>query len=55
MLPDIMDAGRPVAVEQECKQLSDNVVVNPAFLHILVTFSACVKTFLYAAFPYLAP
>ena len=52
---DKMDAGRPVTVEQKGKQLSDKVVVNLAFLHILVTFSACVKTFLHAAFPYLAP
>ena len=55
MLLDIMDAGRSVAVEQDGKQLSDKVVVNLAFLHILVTFGACVKAFPLAALPYLAP
>ena len=52
---DKMDAGRPVTVEQKGKQLSDKVVVNLAFLHILVTFGTCVKAFLQTALPYLAP
>ena len=55
MFLDIMDTGQPVAVEQDGKQFSDKVVVNLAFLHILVTFGTCVKALLLAALPYLAP
>ena len=55
MLPDVMDAGRPVAVEQECKDFADEVVVNLTFLHIFVALSTGVEALFLTALPYFAP
>ena len=55
MFTDIMDAGSPVAVEQEGKQFSDKIVVYLTFLHILVAFGTSMETFLLTALAYLAP
>ena len=52
---DIMDAGSPVAVEQEGKHISDKVVVNLAFLHVFFTFGTSMDAFFQAALAYLAP
>ena len=52
---DIMDAGSPVAVEQDCKQFSDKVVVNLASLHVFFTFGTSVEAFIQTALAYLAP
>ncbi len=55
MLADIVDAGSSVAIEQECKNLSDKVIVDFAFFYILVTFGASMKTFFLATLADLAP
>ena len=55
MLADIVDAGGSVAIEQESKNLADKVIVNLAFLNILVTLGASVKAFFLATFADLAP
>ena len=52
---DIMDAGRPVTIEEKGKQFSNKVVVNPAFLHVFVTLGTRMKAFLLTAFAYFAP
>ena len=55
MLADIVDAGSSVAIEQESKNLTDKVVVDLAFLYILVALGASVKAFFLATFADLAP
>ena len=55
MLADIVDAGGSVAIEQESKDLTDKVIVNLAFLNILVTLGASMKTFFLATLADLAP
>ncbi len=55
MFADIVDAGSSVAFEQESKNLADKVVVDLAFLYILVTLGASVKAFFLATFADLAP
>ena len=55
MLADIVDAGSSVAIEQESKNLADKVIVNLAFLNILVTLGASVKAFFLATLSDLAP
>ena len=52
---NIADAGCPVAFEQERKNFADEIAVNLAILHILITFSTGVEAFLLAALAYLAP
>ena len=55
MLLDIVDAGSPVAVEQECKDFADEVVVNLTFFHIFVALGAGMEALLLTALPYFAP
>ena len=55
MLADITDAGGSVAIEQESKNLADKVIVNLAFLNILVTLGASVNAFFLATLADLAP
>ena len=55
MLVNIVDAGSSVAIEQESKNLTDKVIVNLAFLYILVALGASVKAFFLATFADLAP
>ena len=55
MLPDIMDAGRPIAVEQECKDFADEVVVNLTLLHLFVALGTGVEALFLTALPNLAP
>ena len=55
MLADIVDAGGSVAIEQESKNLTYKVIVDLAFLYILVTLGASVKALLLATFADLAP
>ena len=55
MLANIVDAGGSVAIEQESKNLADKVIVNLAFLNILVTLGASVKAFFLATLSDLAP
>ena len=55
ILFDIADAGGTVAVEQESKDLANKIVMNLAFLYILVACSTGVDAFDTAAFAYLAP
>jgi hypothetical protein len=52
---DITDAGGSVAIEQESKDLADKVIVNLAFLNILVALGTSVKAFFLATFADLAP
>ena len=55
MLADIVDAGGSVAIEQESKDLTDKVIVDLAFLYILVALGASVKAFLLATLANLTP
>ena len=55
MLANIVDAGSSVAIEQESKNLTDKVVVDLAFLYILVALGASVKAFFLATLADLAP
>ena len=55
MLADIVDTGGSVAFEQECKNLADKVIVDLAFLYILVALGASVKAFFLATLADLAP
>lgn len=55
ILFDIADAGGTVAVEQESKDLANKIVMNLAFLYILVACSTGMDAFDPAAFAYLAP
>ena len=55
MFADIVDAGGSIAIEQECKNLADKVIVDLAFLYILVAFGASVKAFFLATLSDLAP
>jgi hypothetical protein len=55
MFADIVDAGSSVAIEQESKNLTDKVIVDLAFLYILVALGASVKAFFLATLADLAP
>ena len=55
MLADIADASRPVAIEQESKNLTNKVIVGLTFFHILVALGASVKAFLLATFADFTP
>jgi hypothetical protein len=55
MFADIVDAGSSVAIEQESKNLTDKVIVDLAFLYILVALGASVKAFFLATLSDLAP
>ena len=55
MFADIVDAGGSVAIEQESKDLADKVIVDLAFLYILVALGACVKAVFLATLADLAP
>lgn len=55
MLVNIVDAGCSVAIEQESKNLTDKVIVDLAFLYILVALGAGVKAFFLATLSDLAP
>ncbi len=55
MLADITDAGGSVAIEQESKDLANKVIVDFAFLYILVALGASVKAFFLATLSDLAP
>ena len=55
MLTDITDAGGSVAIEQESKDLANKVIVDLAFLYILVALGAGVKAFFLATLSDLAP
>ena len=55
MITNIVDAGGSVAIEQESKNLPDQVIVDLAFLYILVALGASVKPFFLATLANLAP
>ncbi len=55
MFADITDAGGSVAIEQESKNLADKVIVDLAFLYILVALGAGVNAFFQATLSDLAP
>ena len=55
MLANIVDAGSSVAIEQESKNLADKVIVDLAFLYILVALGASVKAFFLATLSDFAP
>jgi hypothetical protein len=55
MLVYIMDTCSPITIEQESKNLTDKVVVNLTFFHILVALGASVKAFLLATFADFTP
>lgn len=55
MLVYIMDTCSPITIEQESKNLTDKVIVDLAFLYILVTLGASVKAFFLATLSDLAP
>ena len=55
ILADILDAGRPVAIEQESENSAYEVVMNLALLHVLDAFGTSVKAFLLATLTDFAP
>ena len=55
MLVYIMDTCSPITIEQESKNLTDKVVVDLTFFHILVALGASVKAFLLATFADFTP
>ena len=55
MLADIADASRPVAIEQESKNLTYKVIVGLTFFYILVALGTSVKALLLTALANLAP
>ena len=55
MLVYIMDTCSSITIEQESKNLTDKVVMDLTFFHILVALSASVKAFLLATFADFTP
>ena len=55
MLVYIMDTCSPITIEQESKNLTDKVVVDLTFFHILVALGASVKAFFLATFADFTP
>jgi len=55
VLTNVTDAGRSVAPENECEELSYQIVVEPTFLDIHLTFGTGMEALFHTTFSYFAP
>jgi hypothetical protein len=55
VLADVSDAGRSVAAEDECEELSYQIVVEPTILDVRLALGAGVEALFHAALADLTP
>ena len=55
VLADVMDTGRSVAMEDECKDLANKIVVKATLLNVNLAFGTSMETLFHTTLADLAP